>query len=267
VPDPIPNLDEIFADFPAGQELLGEVRAFYGPMFFVEGFVNLDGVSKFSIDDGGASARFQGATIKLNMGSDRVEAAAMHELLHLSLPIRGFALINSLELSSAHQANIPYIDNVLGKLVNVVQHDIFVNDFLRAGLPLNQFQNKRSVVANYKKEFKSYKGKEIIRDLEWWPWSWWAFEYLNNYISIQHGDDAAARLAQETKMWGYKALPGFARTADQIKAWVKAGEHRSPATYRAAMVKLMKLLHLPPVKQFSSLTAVEGAAPNVEFLA
>jgi hypothetical protein len=191
----------------------------------------------------------------------------MHELFHLELPLSGFVLLHANSFTPSHAQPLTYVDDIIGRVLNVVQHDQFVLDFVAAGLPLSEFMGKRDGVANYKAEARSYRGKQIVRGLEWWPWSWWSYEYFNNYISIKHGDADARDDAIEAEKWGARALPRFERTAAGIRQWVNAGKHRDAATYQDALRQLMTLLHLPPVKAFSSLSYVAGSAPQVKIAA
>src|SRR5436309_3391833 len=93
-----PNyLDQLFADLPVGQRLLASVRGFYGPAFRVDRHDTADRMSWFSIVTGGPALKLAEAVICLNTTTDRITAAALHELLHLSLPMRGFNIINAVD--------------------------------------------------------------------------------------------------------------------------------------------------------------------------
>jgi len=265
-------LNDLFANFPPGQNLLAEVRAFYGPALVIERHDEPDGMSHFSIDAGTTDPAFKRAQIQLNTTTVRTKAALMHELLHLILPARGFNLVRALSLEPRHQVAqvaIDHIAEIMEKLTNSIHHDIFIDEFLRSGLSIEQFLvDSVRQVPNYKREAKQYQGQKIIEQAAWFPWSWWTFEYINNHLAAKHGRDGneAARLNERVEKFGSRILADFKQTTRQLRAWVLRGKHRDPRSYMEALRELMDLLHMPKIQTFSSLTRVDGAAPRVDII-
>jgi hypothetical protein len=256
-------IDQLFRDFSPGLALLARVRAFYGASFRINLHNEPDGVSHFAIETGGPSLKFEGAIIDLNTTTDRVKAAAMHELLHLSLPIRGFPAVNAMTVTpsatqTVYDDDIRQLDEVLRKTVNIVQHDIFVEEFVASGLPLQQFLAPRSIQPKYASHVRENRGKELIPNRAWLAYSWWLYEYLNNYISIRHGDKRAGRYAGRTIKFGSQLLPDFGQKAAQIRAWVARGKHLSAETYPEAMREIFLLMDYPLIPIFCTLTPVDG---------
>lgn len=259
---PQSDLDQLFATFPPGRNLAEQVRVFYGSTFQIEWTDAPEGSSTFGIDADADTLQVRRAIIRLNRASDRQVEAATHELLHLRQPIRGFPLIRRPSLPSSEPGQNAFLDSVLTNTINIVDHDIFVGDFVGMGLPLSRFLARRRDIPRYEEEARSYRGKTLVQEFAWMAWSWWAFEYLNNYMSIEHGDEQAETLAVATERAGKKALPRFEETAEQIRRWRSTGGHRHHGSYFDAMRKLFILLHLPPVDDFFRLSAGQGSVPT-----
>lgn len=256
---------DLFAGYPPGHLLLDEVRNFYGSSLRLERLGNPSAASHFSIDPGGETRGFRSARIYLNTATSRVKAAAVHELLHLCLPARGFPVLNS--FTSTHAIDLAlwsrYVPAFVDKTLNVVQHDVFVDEFVAAGLPISEFLGPRTDHREYGKEARQSIGKFLPPDRAWQPWSWWSFEYLNNHISIGHGDDSAKRLAKSTAKWGDRLLSGFSSKALEIETWVTRRRHQCVATYPDSMRELFQILGLPIVLKFCALKPNAGTAPSV----
>ena len=261
---PTEYLDHIFAEFPPAQKLLREVRDFYGPVLRIELTDNPNGVSGYGIDLGQQTLCVSDAVIRLNTTTDRIAAAATHELLHLVQPIRGFNVICTLSPGPFHRKQMAHVQTVLHKIENIIHHDIFLDEFLATGLPLSQFMVEgRRVIPKYKAEARSYRGTVLTKATAWYAWSWWMFEFLNNHIAIRHGDQEAQAYAGSTEKFGSRVLPKFKHETKRIREWVAAGKHRQPDSYMDAIRSLIGLLHLPRVQTFGSLQRADGTAPRV----
>ena len=256
-------LDKLFVECAQGAKLLADIREFYGSTFKFSVQENLSGTSHFVIDTGAETLRFREASIRLNTSTNRIKAAAIHEALHLSLPTRRFNVIHAITLRPEHAPDFARIDETIRKTVNIVQHDIFVNEFVAMGFPLSEFIVRRPTAPRYAEEAKSFRGKVLIPDHAWIAWSWWAFEYFNNYLSIKHGDDSAELLAQNAATWGSRVLPGFQRKAEEIRDWAADQRHQQPETYMDALRRLFEIMQLPANLQFCSLVLAPGEIPHV----
>jgi hypothetical protein len=257
-------LERLLAAFPPGQRLLAEIREFYGPTFDVTLHENPDGRSRFEIDTGAAKMEFQKALIELNTATDRTVAAAVHELLHLRMPIRGFNPIHAIDLAPRYHAEFPRIDKLLRMTVNIVHHDIFVDEFVAAGLPLSHFLCDGSPPARYGEEAKQSRGKVLVPERAWIAWSWWSFQFFNCHLSRNHGDEQAERLASSATKWGNRVLPGFDKKTEKIKAWAARGGHKHANTYITAMSELAELMCIPATLKFCVLKLRPSQAPQVE---
>jgi hypothetical protein len=256
-------VEKLLSDLPAGQALLTQVRDFYGPSFKVEAIDTPGGASYFHIDTGGAGSQaLRTAKIQLNLQSKRQRAAAIHVLLHLCLPARGYAFIDRITPEAKHCARKEWITDVQSKIQNVVAHDCFLEEFLEAGLPLSEFVSPRLDFPKYEETAKSWRGIKLTPENEWYAQGWWGFEYFNNYISSEHGDLHARQLAENAEKYAIRVLPNFADTAALIRDWVARKKHCSVGTYEEAMRELLQLIFFPTVG-FCLLEAAEGRPPNV----
>ena len=167
---------------------------FYGPALHVNlqdnGPKGLSGF-RFEISTGDSLE----AHIDLNTTSNRVQAAALHELLHLSLPARGYPVVRAwapivAPPSRVQETDIPLINVRINQTFNVVQHDIFVGDFLASGLPLDQFLGPRAF-PHYGDKAKEVKGKTIDPARVWIHRSMWTLFYLGERFGTRHGDPRA----------------------------------------------------------------------------
>lgn len=256
------TLDELFADLPQAQQLLADVREFYGAALQLHRRDNHDGISQFSVDQGRPGMPFQHARIVLNFASDRVREAGVHELLHLALPSRGFNVPGSLtgQLTDAQFAEV---DQVLKKAINIVQHDIFVGEYLAMGLSLERFMARRRDNPQYRALARRLRGRVTP-----WDRSMWAFEYLNNQLGRRHGDPEAERLSEACLQHGEGAMPDYPATAAAaaIDRWIAKVHHRNTQTYIGALRELFTIIQLPAGISFCRLDLVAGRLPAVTHL-
>jgi hypothetical protein len=259
---PADYLDTLFSDLPAAQSLLRQVRDFYGPTFRLLRHDAPDGVSRFRFDTGGEAMTFNEASILLNTTEPELErAAAFHELLHLSLPTRGFGVFNGRRYAPGYPGRFgAFVEHSIEEMINVVQHDIFVDDFVAAGLPLSQFLSTKVSNPSYNDEAKNARG----RPKDWADWGWWSSEFLKKHLSTKHGMNAAAQLTPIIEKHANRVLPGFDAVAEDIRSWALQLRHREAATYPRAIQDLAVLLRLPVTLMFCALTPVSGSTPAVD---
>ena len=251
-------LEKLLVDLAAGQRLLEEVRVFYGPSLRIERREGVDGVSNFHIDPHNPSGL--AASIGLNTTTDRIRAAATHELLHLAQHARGPPVVYTMT-GPYTDVQFTEINEILKRVVNVVQHDLFIDEFIGTGLPLSEFQTRRRDDPKYRAMARRLRGEPTLEDR-----CRWAFEFLNNHISIKHGDPGAKRLADSCRTHGENAMPEFKSNADAIEAWVASRAHLDRTKYAPAIRALLPLLHLPVQVRFCELQESPGSAPRVKLL-
>lgn len=232
-------------DLPKATELFDEVYAFYADTLRFLG--NESGtVSTYRFDTDAEHLRFRSVTIELALNTDRLPAAVTHELFHLRLRILGYPQIRSFALDVLTARIGSDLAETFNRLLNVVDHDIFVGDFLDAGLPLSQFLGApASPKSNYKAQWREMQRNPTPPELMFVWWNWWTLEYLRHLISREHGSDVATAAAEQVEKWGARALPGFQKETAKIRDWIKAGNHKNPQSYPGALRQLASLMRLP----------------------
>jgi hypothetical protein len=260
---PTHDLAKILADCSPAVELLSSVSEFYGSSFNVSIRATSDGVSHFSIDPGQEDLLFKSASITVNPTGNRVKEAVVHELLHLNLPIIGFNPVHTLSLADRYAVEFPRIDETIKKTVNVVQHTIFLEQFIEMGLPIDRFLAAAQTEPQYGAEARQYLGAQLDEDRAWIAWSWWSLEFLRNYLAIQHGDKKAKSFARSAAKWGDRLLPGFKRKTNDISDWFEKSDHKHPAKYQNAMNSLFTLMEIPATVRYCALKASPNGRPSV----
>ncbi len=247
-------IERLFARSPGCTDLLNDMRAFYGPRLVFRYNRRISGRSSFYIDADMRKLVFNSAIISLNITSNRVLPAAAHELLHLQLRRLTFPLIRSVDLDDIHMRVSGDVVDKINKTTNVIEHQIFVNDFTVMGFALSEFLAAENDSDNYEEHSKEGDFKSLNDRFKWIVWSWWALEFLRHYISMSHGRTAAKTLAQSAAHWGTKACgPEFGVCVEQIRQWIMVERYRSPEGYAPALSSLFALMQLPPITSFCVL--------------
>jgi len=243
----------LFKDYPLANNLLDEVIQFYGSSFTIRRAVMADDRSRYTLNVDAQHLKFNGAVINLDTSTDRQAAAACHELLHLQLPIRSFPRIRSLNLTSVQETVSLRIVSAQISATNVIDHDIFKDDFVKVGFPLGQLLVASPENINYKKVARDSRDQTIPPQLNFVNWNWWCTEYFRHYMSMTHGLKQSESLVDKVSQWGVKAVPGFKSGMDRMREWISAGQHLQPTTYPAAIRKLFDIIQLPKITGFCVL--------------
>ncbi len=243
----------LFKEYPLANNLLDEVVKFYGASLTIRRSVMPDDRSRYALRIDAQHLKFNGAVINLDTSTDRQAAAACHELLHLQLPIRNFPRIRSLYLNSFQETVSLRIVSAQISATNVIDHDIFKDDFIKLGFPLGQFLVESPENINYKRVARDARDQTIPPQLNFVNWNWWCIEYLRHYISFAHGLKQSGPLAEKVAQWGIKAVPGFKNGMARIREWIGEGRHRQPTTYPAAIQKLFDIVQIPKISGFYCL--------------
>ena len=262
--------ETIFAHFQTSLALLDEIRRFYGKSLQLQTLAAANGQSRYQINLKTETNTFESAMIDLNTDGNCIAAAAAHELLHLRQPIKGFPRVRSLSLNALHSRQTPLLTVSLDTIINLLDHDIFVTDFIALGYPLDSFiVPSAAKIGLHEREAKKFlKIHRATPQALLWPfYIWWSIEYFRHFISIEHGVRDAQKLANNVLIWGGKALPEFSSVAKKIRAWIALGEHRDPESYVSALQQLLALTQMPRASSFAMIRSADGdAAPRVEVL-
>lgn len=243
-------IGSLFKEYPLANNLLDQVIKFYGGSLTFRRAVIADDRSRYTLNIDAQHLKFNGAIINLDTSTDRQAAAACHELLHLQLPIRNFPRIRSLNLTSVQETVSLRIVSAQISATNVIDHDIFKDDFVKLGFPLGQFLVASPENIKYKGVARDARDQTIPPQLNFVNWNWWCIEYLRHYISMTHGLKQSESLADKVSQWGVKAVPGFKSGMARIREWISEGQHRQPTTYPTAIKKLFDIIQIPRISGF-----------------
>jgi hypothetical protein len=263
----IEYIRSLFSDHPLATALVDEVASFYRDALTVRRSSATDDLSGYGILVDQEKLEFHGVFFNLNTTTDRVPAAACHELLHLRLRSRGFPLIRSLDLDTVQQA-IPadVFGATANTIQNVIDHDIFKDDFVAMGFPIEQFLAKSNDNPDYEIEAKNSRFKATPSQLQFTYWMWWSREYLIQFAGIEQGVKNSESLAEAVEQWGTQVLPGFRQTIILIRQWLKTGRHRQVESYPAALRNLFDIMQIPPISSFYSLKLANSGQITIQLI-
>lgn len=246
-------LRSLFGNRPVAVSLLDEVTAFYGETLTVRRAKDSDDLSGYGIAVDAPNLKYDHAYLNLNTSTNRVPAAACHELLHLRLAARGFPKIRTLELQPEQAVDPGFFNAAVNTVTNAVDHNIFKDDFISMGFPIESFLAKTGRLPDYENEAKNSSPKGTPAQLLFFDWIWWSREYISNYFGIGQGVEDAETLTDSVEKWGTVVLPEFRQTVILIRQWARNGLYRQAASYPAAIRQLFEIIQMPPISSFYSL--------------
>ncbi|MBT1155746.1 hypothetical protein J1C56_09090 [Aminobacter anthyllidis] len=256
-------LERVLAGTESHEALLAEVVDFYGSGLTVTIRETGDGQSRFAVNIDGPTLQFKSAVIDLCNGP-RIKEAAVHELLHLALGARGFPLIYALSIDDRHAPRFPMIDEAIRKAVNVVQHTVFLEEFLQLGLAADRFLSEEPRQTGYGSEAKKYLGGQLDPERAWEAWTWWGLEFLRHHCARRHSGPKTKLSAESIQKWGDRLLHGFKRRTHEMTRLLDGGEQKTPERYRETMTALFGLMSLPADVSYCRLRPRDGLPPRAE---
>jgi hypothetical protein len=228
--------------FPAAQHLAQEVSDFYGNyLSYIEStdFPSTLYVINFQHDP----IALKNVEIRLQLGTDRVAEALVHELLHLHLPMLGFPLGELVEVPL--QLN-HYAQTFLGMcqwVVNLVQHEINFQKFFTLGFQKKHFLAKPVTPMSYRKRSTSKLQDVYTEEVDF---SRWCIDYLRHLFIARHGGSQDhLRYAQDALDWGSQLHPDLKQTAVRIDRWFETGAFKDPHQYPRQVNMLLDLMRIP----------------------
>jgi hypothetical protein len=259
-------LRSLFGDHPSAIRLLDEVVAFYGETLMVRRAQVGDDSSGYGIAVDAPNLKYDHAYLNLNTSTNRVPAAACHELLHLRLAARGLPKVRTLELQPEQAVDTGFINAAVNTVINAVEHNIFKDDFVSMGFPIESFLAKTGYVPDYENEAKNFPSNGRPPQLLFFDWVWWSREYISNYFGIGQGVENAEFLADSAEKWGTVVLPGFRQTVVLIRQWARIGLYQLAAKYPEAIRQLFEIIHMPPISSFYSFKRDQTGQIIVELI-
>jgi hypothetical protein len=256
----------LFVGHPQAISLLDEVTGFYGEALTIRRAQVGNDPSGYEIAVDAPNLRYGHAYLNLNTSTNRVPAAACHELLHLRLAARGFAKVRTLELQPEQAVDTGFFNAAVNTVINAVDHNIFKDDFVSMGFPIESFLAKTGSATDYENEAKNSPPNGTPPQLLFFDWVWWSREYISNYFGIDQGVENAESLTDSVEKWGTVVLPGFRQTVVLIRQWARNGLYQQAAKYPESIRQLFEIMHMPPISSFYFLKRDQTGQIIVELI-
>lgn len=195
------------------QKLAKEVYEFYGD-FLTYAESQETSSSKFRFDiQHEPIISLKAASILLRLDNGRESEALVHELLHLQLPIRGFALIEGAEVPDemTEEAAEVFMDKY-SKIQNLIHHELNIANFKTLGYLKRDFLGSASPPPfDYKRKVLN----TLPHSYDWHiGFSWWCLEYFRHWISLRHGRSLEVNNhAKDALQWGSEVHPTLKQAA------------------------------------------------------
>lgn len=202
----------------------------------------------------------QYARIELQLGTLRTAEALCHELLHLNTRICGYPFGEKFfipfELS-------PYASAITGfypKIGNLLEHELFLKEFINLGFDKNNFLGSISPPPDYEKLASAalnsiFYRKEI-------GFSWWCLEYFRHWISTRHwiGDEPGI-YADYALFWGSRVHSSMRRTVKEIMKLIESGSLLDKNRHHHYVNKLLELMRIPKFTEWAFIRNNSSQGP------
>jgi hypothetical protein len=224
------------------RRLAQEVYDFYGRFLgYVESAYFPSTI--FSINLQHDPIALQSAEIQIQLGTDRIAEALVHELLHLRLPMLGFPLGEIVRIPFHLD---PYARDFLGMchwVLNLVQHEINYQTFIDLGFDRNHFLAMPGEIIDYRRIFEEKSRNGGAGELSF---PWWCMEYLRHFFNVRHGrDNNSLAHAQDALDWGSRYHPELKQNTAEIIRRVEKGAFKDPRQYAGQVNVLLGLMRIP----------------------
>ena len=237
------------------QRLAQEVYDFYGAFL---GYAESEHFPStiFSIHLQHEPIALESAEIQLQLGTDRIPEALVHELLHLRLPMLGFPLGEIVRIPFHLD---PYAQDLLGMchwVLNLVQHEINYQSFISLGFDRNHFLAMPGEIIDYRRIFEEKSQNGGASELSF---TWWCMECLRHSFNARHGrDNNSLDHAQDSLHWGSRLHPELRQNTDEIIRRVEIGGFKDPGQYAGQVNSLLGLMRIP---RFISWVMLQSSGP------
>jgi hypothetical protein len=199
----------------------------------------------------------ESAEIQLQLGTDRIPEALVHELLHLRLPMLGFPLGEIVRIPFHLD---PYARDFQGMChwdLNLFQHEINYHCFIALGFDRNHFLAMPGEIIDYRRIFEGKSKNGGAAELSF---PWWCMEYLRHFFNARHGrDNNSLGYAQDALDWGSRLHPELRQNTAEIIRRVEIGAFKDPRQYAGQVNFLLGLMRIP---RFTSWVMLKFSEPQ-----
>ncbi len=192
----------------------------------------------------------QCARIELQLGTSRTAEALCHELLHLNTRICGYPFGEKFFIPYELSPYASAITGLYPKIGNLLEHELFLEEFLNLGFDKNNFLGSISPPPDYEKLASAALNSRFYRKEI--GFSWWCLEYFRHWVSTRHwiGDEPGI-YADYALFWGSRVHHSMRRTAKQIMELIESGALLDKRRHHHYVNRLLELMRIPKFTEWA----------------
>ena len=249
-------IDCRLSGWPKAQMLAAEICDFYGDYLQYYESSALES-SQYQIKLQHEPIALQYARIELQLYTPRMAEALMHELLHLSIRMRGYPIGEKFSIPYELAEYAGTIIDFYPRIGNLLEHELIIEPFVGFGFEKRNFLSCLSPAPDYQELASTVPSlKEQI------GLAWWCLEYFRHWISTRHwvGDEAYI-YADSALFWGSKVHPEMRIIAQKIREFIESGALTDIKNHHLHVNTLLTLMRIPVFTDWVSIqTSSDGKA-------
>jgi hypothetical protein len=243
-------------NWPKARMLAGEICDFYGDYLQYCESSALES-SQYQIKLQHEPIALQYARIELQLDTQRMAEALMHELLHLSIRMRGHPIGEKFSIPYELAEYAGTIIDFYPRIGNLLEHELIIESFLQLGFEKMNFLSCLSPAPDYQEVASTVPSlKEQI------GFSWWCLEYFRHLVSTRHwvGDEAQIG-ADNALYWGTKVHPEIKVIAPKIRGLVESGALQDIKQHHRHVNTLLTLMRIPVFTEWVTIQTSSDGKP------
>jgi hypothetical protein len=245
------------ADHVATRAVAEEVTSFFGSHFQYHESVDID-TSEFGLGNEPIIA-----LIHLKLGTSRITQSLAHEFLHLRLAVRKFPRYWEIDAPDHLENFIPALSEYYDPLLNIVQHEIMLPEFVALGFQQKDFLVPPRSPENYQQFVRTPKN-QIIPEIRF---PWWCLEYIRHWSHAHHSTLLApAQYASEALEFGKTEFPELPQAVTQITEVIENGHFKDASKYSSEVNKLLSIMRIPVITQWVEFSSEQPGHPIAKLI-
>ena len=242
---------------PKAQIFATEVCDFYGDYLQYHESALIDS-SYYRIDLHHDPVGLKSVRIELQLGTPRIDEALMHELLHLSIRMRGYPIGEKFSIPHELAEYAGTIIDFYPRIGNLLEHELIIEAFLNFGFEKKNFLSCLSPAPDYQEVAST-----VLPSLkEQIGFSWWCLEYFRHWISIRHWvGDKAQICADNALYWGSKVHPEIKVIAPKIRGLLESGALTDIKNHHRHVNTLLTLMRIPVFTDWATIQLSSEGRP------
>ncbi len=250
-------IDCRLSGWPKAQMLAAEICDFYGDYLQYYESSALES-SHYQIKLQHEPIALQYARVELQLDTPRMAEALMHELLHLSIRMRGYPIGEKFSIPYELAEYAGTIIDFYPRIGNLLEHELIIEAFLNFGFEKKNFLSCLSPAPDYQ-EVASTALPSLKEQI---GFSWWCLEYFRHWISIRHwvGDEAQI-CADNALYWGSKVHPEIKVIAPKIRGLLEPGALTDIKNHHRHVNTLLALMRIPVFTDWATIQLSSEGRP------